>query len=217
MIKLVIIDFDDTLSLTEKACFKIENQIAKKMGFLPMTHEAHLKNWGTPLREAIKQRVPGINADEFMARLEKTLPEFISKNETDIITDVNFEVLNKLKGLGLKLAILTSRTLGEVRHLIHEDHPLSKKLDAFYHKDNSEYMKPDPRVFNKVLEEFKVKPSEAIYIGDSLGDAISAKKAGLHFIALMESKIKTRDDFKGLGVDFFADNFLKITDYIKNH
>ncbi len=29
MIKLVLIDFDDTLCLTEKACFRIENDVAQ--------------------------------------------------------------------------------------------------------------------------------------------------------------------------------------------
>lgn len=44
MIKLVIIDFDDTLCLTEKACFKMENYVAQKMGFAPINREAHIKN-----------------------------------------------------------------------------------------------------------------------------------------------------------------------------
>ncbi|OGK62615.1 hypothetical protein A2334_03415 [Candidatus Roizmanbacteria bacterium RIFOXYB2_FULL_38_10] len=215
MIKLVIIDFDDTLSLTEKACLTIENHIAKQMGFPPMDHRTHLKNWGTPIRDAIKERIPGINEDEFMVRLEKTLPEFIERNEVDVISDINLEVLDRLKMLGLKLAILTSRTMGEVKHLIHIDHSLSKRLDGFYHKDNLQHSKPNPHVFKEILSRFKVGPSEAVYMGDSLSDAICAKGAGLHFVALLESKIRTRDDFKGIKVDFFADTFSQIIDYVK--
>lgn len=217
MIKLVIIDFDDTLSLTEKACFNIENFIAKKMGFAPMNRETHLKNWGKPIREAIGDRIPGINADEFMVLLEKTLPDFIQNNEADVITDVNIKVLDQLKSRGYKLAILTSRTLGEVKHLMHTNHPLNIRLDGFYHRDNLDYVKPDPRVFEKVLNKFNIKPDEAIYIGDSVSDAKSAKDAGLHFIALLESKLRSRDDFKGLSVDFFAESFSQIIDYIRKH
>ena len=67
MIKLVLIDFDDTLCMTEKARFKIENYVAKKMGFSPMTRETHIKYWGKkPLEESILDRVPGIDAKAFM-------------------------------------------------------------------------------------------------------------------------------------------------------
>ncbi|MFH0772801.1 MAG: HAD family hydrolase [bacterium] len=217
MIKLVMIDFDDTLCLTEKAAFEIENHIANKMGFPPMDRKTHLRNWGKPIKEAIKERIPGINTDEFIVHWEKTLLEFVMRNEVDVISDNNYKVLDELKTFGLKLAILTSRTIGEVKHLIHISHPLAVRIDKFYHTGNSKYMKPDPRVFDKALHEFKVKPHEVVYVGDSLSDAVGAKAAGLHFIALLESKLRTRDDFKGLGVDFFADTFTQIINYIHKH
>lgn len=214
MIKLVIIDFDDTLSLTEKACFKIENLIAQQMGFAPMDRETHLKNWGKPLKEAIVERFPGIDADKFMVCFENTLPEFIEKGEVDFISEINFQTLDKLKKLCLKLAILTSRSLGEIRHLMDTKHPLNNYIDAFYHKENLDYVKPDPKVFDKALEKFQVKLTEAVYIGDSLNDAISAKNAGLHFIALLESGLRTKEYFKKVKVDFFANKFSEIIAYI---
>lgn len=217
MIKLVIIDFDDTLSLTEKACFNIENHIAKKMGFLPMDRDTHLKNWGKPIKEAIKERFPGINVNNFMVNLERTLPEFVKRSKIDVVSNVNLEVLDILKKLGYKLAILTSRTLGEVKHLINKNHPLNTRIETIYHRNNMKYVKPDPRVFKNALSEYDVKPNEAIYIGDSPSDALAAKNAGLHFIALLESKIRTRTDFVELKVDFFADTFPQIIDYIRNN
>jgi len=217
VIKLVIIDFDDTLSLTEEACFHLENHIATKMGFSPMKRETHLRNWGKPIKEAIKERFPKIDVDTFMENLEETLPQFVKRNEIDIINDLNLNVLDKLRTLNRKLAILTSRTISEVKHLMHVAHPLSRRIDTFYHRDNTKHIKPDPRVFEKALNEFEVKPVDAVYIGDSLSDAISAKGAGLHFIALLESKIRTRADFNGLDVDFFAETFSQIIGYIQTH
>ncbi len=214
MIKLVIIDFDDTLSLTEKACFKIENLIAQQMGFTPMDRKTHLKNWGKPLKEAIVERFTGIDVNKFMVRFEKVLPKFIERGEADLISEINFQTLDKLRKLGSKLSVLTSRTLGEVQHLLDTKHPLSNRIDAFYHKDNLVYDKPDPKVFDKVLEKFHVKPNEAVYIGDSLNDAISAKNAGLHFIALLESGLRTKEYFKEVKVDFFANKFSEIITYI---
>ncbi|HZJ18384.1 MAG TPA: hypothetical protein VFD45_02065 [Patescibacteria group bacterium] len=44
MIELIILDFDDTLCLTEKSSYELENLIAQKIGFPPITRETHIKN-----------------------------------------------------------------------------------------------------------------------------------------------------------------------------
>ena len=204
MIKLVIIDFDDTLSMTEEACFHLENETAGQMGFPPMSRETHLMNWGKPLEQAIGERIPGIDPKIFMQRVEKVHEEFINDGKIDLISQENLEFLDRIKSSGRRLAILTSRSLQEVRHLLHQDHPINTRIEKFYHKDNSAYIKPDPRVFDKVLQDFAVSPEEAIYLGDTVGDAVSAKSAGLHFIAVLESGLRTREDFGAVPVDFFA-------------
>lgn len=56
MIKAVIFDFDDTICLTEELCFHLENRIAQEMGYKPMTHEAHKKNWGMFFRRGYKRK-----------------------------------------------------------------------------------------------------------------------------------------------------------------
>jgi phosphoglycolate phosphatase len=217
MIKLVLIDFDDTLCLTEEACFNFENSIAEKMGFAPMTRTTHLENWGKPLEEAIIERIPGINVKIFMKWVEKTLPEFINNGEFDVITDINLQTLDTLKERGIKIAIVTSRSLKEAKHLLDETYPLTSRIDAFYHRDNNDYQKPNPKVFDKPLRKFGVQPDEAVYVGDSISDAKSAKGAGLHFIALLESNLRTKEDFNSVSVDYFALQFKEILDYIEEN
>jgi len=214
MIKLVIIDFDDTLSLTEEAFFGIENHIANGMGFPPMTREAHQKNWGVPIQKAITQRIPGIDPDEFLKNLGELLPGFVASGRVDTISDENIETLKKLKNGDKHLAILTSRKIQEAKHLLDENHHINKWIEKIYHADNLEYLKPDPRAFTQSFIDFNVEPKETVYIGDSISDGISAKGAGMHFIALLESKLRSRDDFRSVPVDFFAETFPEIIDYI---
>lgn len=214
MIKVVMFDFDDTLCLTEETCFHIENKIAQDMGFPPMTRERHQANWGKFIEEAIIERIPGIDAGEFVKRLKDYFSEYMSESGLDSIKPENLAVLDKLKASGLKMAVLTNRSLPEVTHLIHEDHPLSSRLDFFYYKDILDYHKPDPRAFNQALKFFNVKPEEVVYVGDSVGDGVAAKQAGMHFIAVMESGIRTKEDFKDIPVDYFASKFTDITNYI---
>lgn len=214
MLKLIVFDFDDTLCLTEQAAFKLENTVAEKMGFLPMSRESHIQNWGEPLETAIAERIPGIDVKIFIDHLEKELPKFIKKGEIDIICESNLHTLTKLKAQNKKTAILSSRTQLQMKHLLQPDHALASLIDAFYFKENLDYSKPDPKIFRKVLEDFDVQAYEAVYVGDSLGDALSAKGAGLDFIALLESKLRTEYDFHSVKVDYFAKKFPNILDYI---
>lgn len=214
MIKLVAIDFDDTLSLTEQATFAIENETAALMGFPPMSHEAHLKNWGKPLEQAIVERIPGIDPKEFMHKVIEIHQRYIAEGKADIITSENVAFLDHIQQ---SLAILTSRTLPEIKHLLHKNHVLHARIEKFYHKDNSLFVKPDPRVFDQILKDFSVQPDEAVYLGDSIGDAMSAKGAGLHFIAVLESGIRTKEDFNDYPVDFFATTLPEALTYITSH
>src|SRR3989344_119340 len=206
MIKVVVLDFDDTLCMTEEVCFYMENDILESMGLLAMSRETH-KKWGMALAAAIAQRAPGVDVEEFMKRIEKLTSKYHATGKFDTISNENLQSLDELKKAGYKLAILTSRSIAEMRHLLHGDHPLSERIERFYHKDNSTFLKPDPRVFDQVFEDFNVTPVECVYVGDTPTDAQAAKGANMHFIALLESGLRTEEDFSEYEVDFFAKKF----------
>lgn len=217
MINVVLLDFDDTLCLSEEACFHLENDVAQGMGHAPMTREIHKKTWGKPTQDIINKRVPGINVKEFVIKMEKRMSEYVDNNKFDRIPERNLSILDSLRQKKKKVAILTSRSLSEAKHLLHSNHPLTKRIDAFYHRDNLDYLKPDPRVFNDALYQFDALPQECVYVGDSITDAQAAKKAGLHFIAVMESGLRSKNDFQNEHVDFFAEKFTDILPYILSH
>lgn len=214
MIKMALFDFDDTICLTEEAAFNFENQVLNDMGFPPMSREIHKETWGMILKEAIVIRAPGIDADEFVRRQEKYFGEFMSNGNFDNIPEENLEVLRTLKEKGIKVAILTNRSLGEVKHLTHDKHPFADLLDAFYHKDNTPFRKPDPKAFDNAFRDFKFSPKEMIYAGDSVGDAAASTGAGIRSIVVLESGIRQKEDFKDYPVEFFADKFTDVLAFI---
>lgn len=214
MIKLVLLDFDDTLCLTEETAFVVENEVAKSMGHAPMTRAVHQRNWGDLLEVAITERIPGIDAKEFMNRLGGYVKRFTDNGTLDAIRKENLRTLQTLRAKGKRIGILTSRSLPEITHLMLPSHPLSVHIEQFYHKDNSRHLKPDPRAFEQALEDFAVLPEEAVYVGDAVSDAVAANGAGLHFIAVLESGLRKRAEFEKQNVDFFAPKFTDITTYI---
>jgi phosphoglycolate phosphatase len=214
MIKAVIIDVDDTLCLTELACFDLENETLQSMGRKPMERAVHLETWGQPLFDAITIRSPGIDVQEFKIAYHPIIDEFITDGKWDAIPNANYEALDQLITLGKRLMLLTSRTHGEFKHMLSPDHLLSSRVSAFYYKDNTAFHKPDPRAFDEVLRDNSLQPSQCVYIGDSPSDATASNQAGLSFIASLESGIRQKQDFNGHDVAVFIDRFPEVVDAV---
>jgi phosphoglycolate phosphatase len=214
MIEAVVIDVDDTLCLTEAACFDLENEALNRMGRTPMERAVHLGTWGQPLFEAIATRSPGVDVEKFKVAYHPVIDEFIADDRLDSIPEANYEALDRLSVLGKKLMLLTSRTHGEFKHLLAPDHELSTRVSAFYYKDNMTYHKPDPRAFDEVLRDSDLVPAQCVYVGDSPSDAAASNEAGLNFIASLESGIRQRQDFDGYRVAAFVNRFPDIVDAV---
>jgi phosphoglycolate phosphatase len=214
MIEAVIIDVDDTLCLTEAACFDLENTALQRMARKHMAREVHFETWGQPLFEAITARSPGIDIEEFKIAYHPVIDEFIADGRLDSIPEANYQALDRLLLLGKKLMLLTSRTHGEFKHLLAPDHLLSSRVSACYYKDNMAYHKPDPRAFDEVLRDFSLQPEQCVYIGDSPSDAAASKQAGLSFIASLESGIRQRADFAAYDVASFINRFPDVVDAV---
>lgn len=214
MIEAVVLDIDDTLCLTEAACFDMENTVLAKMRRSPMSREVHVRTWGKPLFEVIGERSPGINVDDFKEFYGPTIKEFTEAGKLDVIPQENYEALDRLIRMGKALFALTSRTHGELEHMLAPDHLLASRLTAFYYRDNMQFHKPDPRAFNELLAEHGFDPSSSVYVGDSVSDAEAAKGAGLHFIASLESGLRTKEDFAQHPVDLFVARFPDIVEAV---
>jgi HAD superfamily hydrolase (TIGR01549 family) len=210
MIKAVIIDYDDTLCLTEQDCFKLENDALRRMGRDRMPREIHKQTWGQPLFEAISVRSPGIDVEAFKTVYHPLIDEYIREEKLDTIPKANYLALDELTKRGKLLFLLTSRTHGELKHMLEPDHLLSSTIKAFYYKDNMQYHKPDPRAFDELLKENGLRAENCIYVGDSISDAAASKKAGLKFIASLESGLRQKSDFLPGQVDKYIDKFSDI-------
>jgi len=207
MIKAVILDFDDTLCLTQKAGFALENEALAKMGRSPMSLKIHKATWGQPLPEAIKLRSPGIDAEAFLKTFAPLMKQHFQEGRIDHVSEINLAALRQLASDNKTLLLVTSRSHEEAEHILHTDHVLSQHIEAFYYRGNMDYHKPDPRAFGHIERNHGWKPEECVYVGDSLSDAASAKGAGLHFIASLESGLRTRKDFAHYPVDEFVSSF----------
>lgn len=214
MIKAVIIDLDDTLCMTEAVSFEMENETLRRLGRPPMTREIHRQTWGKPLFEIIETRSPGVDVAQFEREYHDIIAAFVSDGRLDSIMPDNLHALDTFVKEGKQLFMLTSRTHTELKHMLEPDHVLAGHMTAFYYRDNMQFHKPDPRAFDQLLDEHNLSPQECVYVGDSVSDAEAAKKAGLHFVASLESGLRAKEDFADHPVDTFIGSFKDIVDAV---
>jgi len=215
-LRAVIVDFDDTLVMSEEACFYLENEALRRIGPQPMTREVHLKSWGIPIAEAIQLRSPGVDVLQYIAPANQVHSEMIASGKIDVVSDENLAVLDSLADDGMQLFIITSRTEDEARHLMDDTHHVGSRFAHIYHAGNSTHVKPDPRVFDSLLSIYQLRPEECLYVGDSPSDGVAAKGAGILFVACLESGLRTPEDFSAIKPDYSINHFSEIIDIVKH-
>lgn len=214
-VKAVILDLDDTLCLTEAVCFDLENAVLEKIGHPKMLRAVHKANWGKPLFEAILERAPGVDIAAFRKEYVSLNQLWVKSAKFDAIPKENFAALDELIGLDFSLVILTSRTHEELAHLLEPDHDLATRIEAFYYRDNMQFHKPDPRAFAHIEATHSWSPQECVYVGDSIGDAEASTGAGMHFIASLESGLRSKEDFAKYPQTVFINNFTEVVQAVQ--
>ena len=206
MIKAVIFDFDDTLSMTSGSNNMLTNKALVAMGREPMSMEEHQKTVGDPLKVTLANHYPGLDLEEFMLHLNKERGAELAKGQIENVSPEGLNAMDELARQGKQLMIVSSRREEGFWNLMDRTHHLGSRISHFYHMGNNPYHKPDPRVFEIIEKEHGLKPSECVYVGDTLNDAAAATGAGLHFIASLESGILSQKDYADYKVDAFVKN-----------
>jgi len=181
---------------------------------VPVGRKEHGSQWYIPAGERAKKIFPGIDQKIFEKKLMERLPVYIRGREVDAVSDKNIRAVEFLKNQGKRLALLSARLPHEIDHLMEGGYGLGKWFEKVYHAGNLNHPKPDRRAILQALADFDVLPEEAVYMGDLESDGVCANKAGVAFVALLEEKIKSREDFNSVRVDFFAEDLTQIVDYV---
>lgn len=111
-------------------------------------------------------------ASESFNNAEKSFP---IRGKTSPLFAGSLEVLQKLKQLNLKIAILSADTTEGVKEFV-KTHKLDNYIDLIMGVDSGLF-KPDPRLFLQACDTLGVKPENSLMIGDSQGDISMAKNA----------------------------------------
>lgn len=114
--------------------------------------------------------------------------------ELYVFPDVK-ETLLKLKKMGLKLGIITGGLEEDIKMILPKTE-FSELFDVKVTLNTTGKHKPDLRPFQYALRKLRLKPSEAIFIGDDIQkDYEGAKKAGMIPVLIRRKESSTQKSF----------------------
>lgn len=184
MIKAFVFDIDNTIYnyhsnddiAMDNLCKFVEEKInIDKENFLKIYDES---------RKVVKTRLTeGAGQHNRMLFFQAAI-EIIGKNPLDYVLDMYeiywntflenmtlfdgaMDFLKSIKEAGLKIALCTDMT-ANIQYRKIKKLGIADLIDVIVTSEEAGFEKPSPVIFNLVLEKLKIKPSEAIYIGDHI-------------------------------------------------
>lgn len=144
--------------------------------------------------------------------LKKTSKDIKYKPDAD-------KMIKYLKSKNIKLALATVSRKGTIDIYINENENIKNKcnikdyFDLILTKDDVTLKKPNPEVYNKIIEKFQIKDlSRCIVIEDSLTGVLAAKNANLDVIVMYDKySDKDREKLDELA-DYTVFNYKELLD-----
>lgn len=196
-IKAVIFDHDDTLVDTIEPKWGQHKHVAKTFYGLDLSDEELKEHWGAPLPTLVKLLYKTDDVETAMRHVNSTLNDF-----PKVIFPKTIDMLRMVHGAGKRTGIVTATSRFSFENDLSTLHFPLESIDYTQTADDTEYHKPDPRVFEPTLAWLATQhilPKEVLYIGDGLRDHQAAEGAGFHFLGV-ETGLTTSKEFAAAGI-----------------
>ena len=183
-ISTAIFDLDGTVIDSEDVWGRAFCRVLKNLGAIAKSE--HPEEPGFSIKESWKRLIP-----EYGIKTEKTLDELrsltYSEYEKEIpqigLQDNVVDLIEDLKESGIVIVLATG-TIWEIADKIMMNLKIENLFDNIVTGDEVLNQKPDPEIFNKVIEKLDVDPNECLVFEDSLPGILAAKEAGMKVIAI---------------------------------
>ena len=185
MKKLAIFDFDGTLFNSVDDVVICFNKTLEEYNFPTLTKEEYFECLGGNIDE-ITSLVLGKNSSpENIEKVKKSYLDIYnpSKKENTLPFKGSHELLNKLQDKGVLLAVNSNRLTYSLKYFVEK---FFRDIDFVLIEghDESNPSKPHPYGVNQIIEKSGVDLEDAVYIGDSKTDILTAKNAGIDCVVV---------------------------------
>ncbi len=179
--KAVIFDFDYTLGDATEGIVSSVNFALQNMGYGKAPREEIRKTVGLSLAETCGVLTGNGEKEqgELFLKYFKEQADRVMVEHTELFPDT-VETLKYLKSSGIPMAIVTTKYHYRIDDIL-EKCQAQDYFEIIVGGEDVKAPKPDPEGVQIVLEKWKMKNTEVLYVGDSVVDAKTAQRAGVSF------------------------------------
>ncbi len=202
--KLAIFDLDGTLLDTLTDLMNSTNFALRQHGLRERTYDEIRAKVGHGIKNLIDRAVPEGTPEDVTAEVFQCFREHYRVHCADVTAPypgVN-ELLTKLRAAGVRIGVISNKADPAVQDLMKVY--FEGLVDIARGELPGVPKKPAPDGVWKMIEEFGVDRSEAVYIGDSEVDVETALNSGLDEITVTWG-FRDRDVLEAAGATVFAD------------
>ena len=140
--------------------------------------------------------------------------------EMDFKPDV-VELISKLKGLGFTLALATMTTQAQLDVYSHKNMKMRKQMnieeifDFITTKDDVIRKKPDPEIYNLIIEYYHARPDECLIFEDSYTGVLASRNASIEVVNVYDKYADLDRDKINAITDYSIANYRQFIDYLE--
>lgn len=183
MKKLCIFDFDGTLFDTITDVVRHFNTALEQLGYKTLTLEEYKDYIGENADVIIKNLIGENATDEEINKVKTAYEEsyIYDTEDTAYVYDGMIELLEELQEKGIKLAVNSNKKPPSLKRYLDKYAPQIEFVDIQGHVPTNP-SKPHPYGINTIIEKSNLSKDDAVFIGDSATDLLTAKNAKIDCI-----------------------------------
>jgi len=202
---VVIFDFDYTLADSSRGVLECINHAFKGMDLPKVVAEDAQRTIGLSLPNilvTLAGKEHEGRAGEF-ARLFVEKANEVMTDQTSVFEEVP-KVIRRLKDEGMAIGIVSTKFRRRIEEILGRE-DLLEPFDVIVGGEDVSRHKPDPEGLLAAIERLEGSPSGSLYVGDSVTDAETARRAGVPFAAVLNG-VTPREAFKDYPAYKILDN-----------
>ena len=198
MIDAIIFDFDYTLADSSPGIIESANYALSRLGLPPATPDTIRRTIGLSL-PATLLALAGPEHGSPHANLEQAFQDYFVERADEVMADSTTlfdfvpDTVRELSKRGLKLGIVSSKYRRRIEAVL-EREGLRDRFGVIVGGEDVSAFKPDPGGLISAVKKLASVPKNVLYVGDSLVDAETAKRASVPFVAVL-SGVTERHEF----------------------
>ena len=193
-IQSVIFDFDYTLADSSEGVIECANHALVRLGFPAAPDDAIRRTIGLSLPHSLTALAGDEHAelgDEYMRIFQEKA--FKIMPDATLVYEFVPSLVDTLLDRGMNIGIVSSGRRRRINAVL-QRYGLDKRFGVIVGSEDVETMKPDPTGLRRAVDALNTPRESCLYVGDSVTDAETARRAGVSFAAVL-SGVTEREAF----------------------